>query len=91
MCLIRVVIEWDTSLHVQGTKLWTKAVLADGGQHCKDLCDIIGEPLIEGMLVGTARDKLDLEQREQVGCLLYTPDSATTDPKRRHTYSETRA
>lgn len=86
---MRVVIEWDTSLHVRGTDLWTKAVLADGGQHCKDLCDIIGEPLIEGMLVGTAKDELDLKQREQVSCQYHPGLSASTDPKHRHTYSET--
>ncbi|EAL85287.1 acetamidase, putative [Aspergillus fumigatus A1163] len=43
--------EWNTSLHIRGTNLWKKAILADGGSHCKQLCDIVEEPLIEGMLV----------------------------------------
>lgn len=61
-----LVIEWDTSLHIQATNLWTKGVLADGGQHCKHLCDLVGEPLIEGMLVGTPNDQLSIPERELV-------------------------
>ncbi|RAL09809.1 putative acetamidase [Aspergillus homomorphus CBS 101889] len=60
------VIEWPTTLHEQGTKLWTKAILADGGQHCRYLCDIVGEPLIEGMVVGTPDDELSVEEREKL-------------------------
>ncbi|KAL4890628.1 amidase signature domain-containing protein [Aspergillus ambiguus] len=59
-------VEWDTSLHVKGTELWTKAVCADGGRHCKELCDIIDEPLIEGMLVGSAKDELSMAEREKL-------------------------
>ncbi|ODM19747.1 hypothetical protein SI65_04733 [Aspergillus cristatus] len=58
------VIEWDTSLHIQATNLWTKGVLADGGQHCKRFCDLVGEPLIEGMLVGTPNEQLSNPERE---------------------------
>ncbi|KAL2818140.1 amidase signature domain-containing protein [Aspergillus granulosus] len=60
------VIEWDTSLHVEGTNLWTKSVLADGGHHCRQLCAIIDEPLIQGMVVGTPADELSSEEREKI-------------------------
>ncbi|KAF4213038.1 hypothetical protein CNMCM8980_000170 [Aspergillus fumigatiaffinis] len=60
------VIEWSTSLHITGTNLWKKAILADGGSHCKQLCDIVDEPLIEGMLVGTPADELSILEREQL-------------------------
>ncbi|KAL2862045.1 amidase signature enzyme [Aspergillus pseudodeflectus] len=60
------VIEWDTSLHVEGTNLWTKCVLADGGHHCRQLCAIVDEPLIQGMLVGTATDELSSQEREKI-------------------------
>ncbi|GIJ90666.1 hypothetical protein Asppvi_009627 [Aspergillus pseudoviridinutans] len=60
------VIEWSTALHTPGTNLWKKAILADGGSHCKHLCDIVDEPLIEGMLVGTATDELSILEREKL-------------------------
>ena len=59
-------IEWDTSLHVPATDLWNKAVLGEGGVHCRKLCAIIDEPLIQGMVVGTEKDMLTLEEREKV-------------------------
>lgn len=62
----RTVIEWNTSLHITGTNLWKKAILSDGGSHCKQLCDIVDEPLIEGMLVGTPADELSILEREKV-------------------------
>ena len=46
--------------------MWTKAVLGEGGVHCRKLCEIIDEPLIEGMVVGTEKDLLSLEEREKV-------------------------
>lgn len=46
--------------------MWTKGVLGEGGAHCRKVCDIIGEPLIEGMIVGTEKDMLSLEEREKV-------------------------
>lgn len=60
------VIEWDTSLHIPITNLWTKAILADGGRHCRELCELVDEPLIEGMVVGTEKDILTFEEREKV-------------------------
>ncbi|KAJ5520848.1 hypothetical protein N7463_001301 [Penicillium fimorum] len=59
------VIEWDTSLHIATTNLWTKGILADGGQHCRSLCQIVDEPLIEGMIVGKETDLLAHQEREQ--------------------------
>ncbi|KAJ5124926.1 uncharacterized protein N7515_008751 [Penicillium bovifimosum] len=59
------VIEWDTSLHMTTTNLWTKGILADGGNHCRSLCQLVDEPLIEGMIVGKEGDFLSLEEREQ--------------------------
>ncbi|KAJ0414276.1 amidase signature domain-containing protein [Aspergillus carlsbadensis] len=50
----------------QGTNLWTKSVLADGGHHCRQLCAIVDEPLIQGMLVGTATDELSSQEREKI-------------------------
>ncbi|KAJ5999932.1 hypothetical protein N7481_000341 [Penicillium waksmanii] len=60
------VIEWDTTLHTPATNLWTKAILGDGGAHCRKLCAIIDEPLIEGMVVGTEEDMLSFVEREKV-------------------------
>ncbi|RJE23255.1 Amidase [Aspergillus sclerotialis] len=60
------VVEWDTSLHIPGTNLWTKAILADGGYHCKQLCDLVGEPLVEGMVVGSDKDLLSIQEREEL-------------------------
>ena len=61
------VIEWDcTSHHSAFYDLWLKAILADGGQRCADLCKLVNEPLIEGMLVGKPEDALTLEQRQEL-------------------------
>ncbi|EOD52200.1 putative acetamidase protein [Neofusicoccum parvum UCRNP2] len=60
------VVEWDTSLHEEGIKLWYKAVLADGGKKCRDTCALIGEPLIEGMVVGQEKDFLSIAQRQEL-------------------------
>ena len=61
------VMEWDcTSHHSAFYDLWLKAILADGGQRCADLCKLVNEPLIEGMLVGKPQDKLTLEQRQEL-------------------------
>lgn len=63
------VFEWDTSLHVPATDMWNKAILGDGGSHCRKLCGIVDEPLIEGMVVGTEEDMLSLDEREKVSLL----------------------
>ncbi|KAJ5766226.1 uncharacterized protein N7511_003842 [Penicillium nucicola] len=63
---IMQVIEWDTALHAPATNLWTRGILADGGQHCHSLCQIVDEPLIEGMVVGTDKDLLTIQEREKL-------------------------
>ena len=59
------VIAWDATSHYSAYyDLWLKAILADGGQRCADLCKLVGEPLIEGMLVGQPKDTLNVQQRQ---------------------------
>ncbi|KAJ3530704.1 hypothetical protein NM208_g9207 [Fusarium decemcellulare] len=60
------VFEWDASSHGYAYDLWKKAVMSDGGLGCKRLCDMSGEPLVEGMLVGTSADLLNTEQTHQL-------------------------
>jgi amidase len=60
-------IEWDCKSHHSAFyNLWLKAILADGGQRCADLCKLVNEPLIQGMLVGKPEDYLTLEQRQEL-------------------------
>ena len=58
--------EWDTSDHSHGYALWLKGVLADGGRRCRLQCEKENEPLIKGMLVGTKKDELNVEEGEAV-------------------------
>jgi amidase len=59
------VFEWDSLSHrFAYFDLWLKAVLADGGQRCADLCKLVDEPLIPGMLVGQQEDILSVPQRQ---------------------------
>ncbi|KAJ5660399.1 hypothetical protein N7507_006850 [Penicillium longicatenatum] len=60
------IIEWDTSLHTPATEMWYKAILGEGGAHCRELCKLVNEPLIEGMLVGTEEDMLDIDERGKI-------------------------
>lgn len=61
------VVEWDcSSHHFAFYELWLKAMLADGGKRCADLCRLADEPLIPGMLVGKPDDYLTLEQRQEL-------------------------
>jgi amidase len=60
------VFEWDASDHSYGWDLWLKGVLADGGRRCRLQCEKENEPLIEGMLVGTQKDELSVEEGEAV-------------------------
>lgn len=61
-----LVIEWDATSHNYAYKLWEKAILSDGGENCRKLCSLSGEPLIEGMLVGTEKDLLTTSELHQV-------------------------
>ncbi|KAH8807797.1 acetamidase [Xylogone sp. PMI_703] len=60
------VVEWDASSHGHAYNLWEKAILSDGGAACKKLCDMSGEPLIEGMLVGTPKNLLNTTETHQL-------------------------
>lgn len=60
------VFEWDVSSHAEGYALWLKAVLADGGEDCRKLCELAGEPLVEGMLVGLPEHTLTVTQRREL-------------------------
>ncbi|KAH8586255.1 amidase signature domain-containing protein [Bisporella sp. PMI_857] len=48
------VMEWDSTSHAYAYELFRKAILSDGGAACKKMCDMSGEPLIEGLFVGTS-------------------------------------
>lgn len=43
-----------------------KGILADGGQHSTHMRDLVDEPLIEGMCIGTPNDELTTTERELV-------------------------
>jgi amidase len=59
------IIEWDVSDHTEGYDMWLEGVLADGGKDCRTLCELAGEPLVEGMLVGLPHhEKTHYERRE---------------------------
>ncbi|RAO65108.1 uncharacterized protein BHQ10_001120 [Talaromyces amestolkiae] len=60
------VFEWDASSHAHAYQLWEKAILSDGGEACRILCELSGEPLIEGMLVGKPHNKLTTSQTHQL-------------------------
>ncbi|KAJ9663206.1 hypothetical protein H2198_000967 [Neophaeococcomyces mojaviensis] len=60
------VVDWNDiakRLHGCAYDLWLRAVLADGGERMKVFCAQIGEPLIEGMLVGKPENHLDTNGR----------------------------
>lgn len=51
--------------------------MADGGKRCQLLCEKEGEPLIQGMVVGTEKDRLDVDQGNAVrGTLSITRERA---------------
>jgi amidase len=52
------VFEWETSSHAKGHDMWSKGMLSDGGDRFQELCDLVGEPLIQGMIVGTPAGRL---------------------------------
>ncbi|KAE8557441.1 hypothetical protein TMatcc_004893 [Talaromyces marneffei ATCC 18224] len=60
------VFEWDASSHAHAYQLWEKAILSDGGAACRRLCELSGEPLIEGMLVGKPHNILTTSQTHQL-------------------------
>jgi amidase len=60
------VIDWDTKGHAEAYAMWLEAVLADGGEDCRQLCLLANEPLVEGMLVGKPENTLSVSQRRDV-------------------------
>lgn len=61
-----IVMEWDASSHEYAYELWEKAILSDGGEGCRKKIEMTGEPLVEGMLVGTEKDILTTSETHQV-------------------------
>jgi amidase len=60
-------VDWDsTSQSTSYYELWEPAILADGGEGCKAASKLTEpeQPLIEGMLVGRPKDKLDITERQ---------------------------
>lgn len=46
--------------------MWERGILSDGGVNARKTSTLSGEPLIEGMLVGTDKDIMDTPQLHQV-------------------------
>lgn len=46
--------------------MWERGILSDGGVNARKTSTLSGEPLIEGMLVGTEKDIMDTPQLHQV-------------------------
>jgi amidase len=63
---MELVFEWDASAHEYAYELWEKAILSDGGEGCRKKIEMTGEPLVEGMLVGTEKDILTTSETHQV-------------------------
>jgi hypothetical protein len=59
--------------------MWLEAVMADGGQECRDLCLIADEPLVQGMLVGLPENLLSASARRNVSTFEHTVISQQTD------------
>ncbi|KAJ6031942.1 hypothetical protein N7540_002674 [Penicillium herquei] len=60
------VVEWDSSTHAAAYKKWVTATFADGGADCRKLCQLSGEPLIEGVLIGTEEDALTIAELKEL-------------------------
>lgn len=59
-------VEWDASSHAYAYSLWEKAIFSDGGEGCRRKIEMTGEPLVEGMLVGTPDHILSTSETHQV-------------------------
>ncbi|KAL4802986.1 amidase signature domain-containing protein [Aspergillus unguis] len=71
--VLRVMREVGQKLKDAGHEdLWNRSVMADGGHHCRQLCAIVDEPLIQGMVVGTEADELSSIEREKAEETKYT-------------------
>ncbi|PVH80440.1 amidase [Cadophora sp. DSE1049] len=63
------VVEWDASDHGDAYQQWVKVTFGDGGESCRELSAASGEPLIEGVLIGTAEDKLSIDETREAASL----------------------
>ncbi|THC91896.1 hypothetical protein EYZ11_008648 [Aspergillus tanneri] len=73
------VFEWDASSHGYAYLLWLKAILSDGGEGCRTKIELSGEPLIQGMLVGTQADLLTTSQTHQLHADKYAYETSYLD------------
>ncbi|KAJ5459773.1 uncharacterized protein N7458_001325 [Penicillium daleae] len=73
------VFEWDASSHGYAYQLWEKAILSDGGEGCRKKIEMTGEPLIEGMLVGTEKNILTTSETHQLNADKYLYESEYLD------------
>lgn len=73
------VIEWDASTHNHAYALWEKAIFSDGGEACRKKTEMTGEPLIEGMLVGSPENTLTTSETHQLNADKYAYESFYLD------------
>ncbi|KAJ5153319.1 uncharacterized protein N7482_009797 [Penicillium canariense] len=73
------VVQWDASSHGYAYQLWEKAILSDGGEGCRKKIELTGEPLIEGMLVGTEKDIMTTSETHQLNADKYLYESEYLD------------
>lgn len=58
--------EWDAKSHKLLCDHWSKAIMSDGGDAARYHCSLSGEPLIEGMIIGTENDRLTIGEMDEV-------------------------
>ncbi|KAJ5884938.1 hypothetical protein N7495_009448 [Penicillium taxi] len=73
------VFEWDSSSHKNAYEIWEKAILSDGGEGVRKKTELTGEPLIEGMLVGSKKDILTTSQTHQLNADKYIYEAEYLD------------
>ncbi|KAJ5965481.1 Amidase [Penicillium waksmanii] len=73
------VFEWDASSHAYAYSLWEKAIFSDGGEGCRRKIEMTGEPLVEGMLVGTPDHILSTSETHQLNADKYLYESSYLD------------
>ncbi|KAJ5768482.1 hypothetical protein N7533_001065 [Penicillium manginii] len=73
------VVEWDASSHAYAYSLWEKAIFSDGGEGCRRKIEMTGEPLVEGMLVGTPDHILSTSETHQLNADKYLYESNYLD------------
>lgn len=66
LMIANAVIPWDASSNSEAYEIFEKAILSDGGAAAQKNRELSGEPLIEGMLVGTSKNLLTTAESHQV-------------------------